>query len=78
MFNKLKDLLGKSKNIIPAIKEWWENKKEVIEDMIIPKLDLLIIPLADLLISKGVPANIATPVAKEVIEFLQKYLRAQI
>ncbi len=60
------------------IKEWWENKKAVIEDIVLPKLDLLTAPLADLLIARGVPSAVAGPAAKEIIEFVKTYLKRQL
>lgn len=58
--------------------DWWNNNKNVLENLILPKLDLCIVPLTDLMISKGVPAAIASTVAVEVVQWLKEYLKRQL
>jgi hypothetical protein len=57
---------------------WWNSYKEAIENFVLPKLDLAIIPLQNFLISKGVPANFAAIASKEAIGWLKTYLQRQL
>jgi hypothetical protein len=64
--------------MIQRLKIWWENRKGVVLDFVLPKLDLATDSLAQFLISKGTPQQIALPNAREVITWLKQYLRRQL
>ena len=64
--------------IFTWLQDWWENKKDVVMDFVLPKLDLAYPALLKFLISKGVPNAIAVPVAKEVISWIKEYLKDQV
>jgi hypothetical protein len=66
------------KNVLQWLKVWWENRKSVVLDFVLPKLDLLLIPLTDLLVSKGIPKVTSAAIAGEVIGFIKDYLRRQL
>jgi hypothetical protein len=61
-----------------SLKKWWEGHKEALENFVLPKLDLAIIPLQQFLISKGVPEKFAVIASKESIEWLKAYLERQL
>ncbi len=61
-----------------GIVEWWNGNKASLENFVLPKLDLAVVPLQDFLISKGVPANFAAIASKEAIGWLKTYLQRQL
>lgn len=65
-------------NVFKFLQDWWDNKKEVIMNFVLPKLDLAYPQLLNVLISKGVPQTIAAPVAKEIIKWIKQYLKEQL
>ncbi|OGS35903.1 MAG: hypothetical protein A2293_17085 [Elusimicrobia bacterium RIFOXYB2_FULL_49_7] len=68
MFNKL----------WTAAKVWWENRKSVVIDFVLPKLDLAIEPLAHFLIGRGIPQASAVAVSKDTIAWVKDYLKRQL
>lgn len=61
-----------------AIKVWWENRKDVVVNFVIPKLDLAIQPMAEFIASRGVKKEVALKVATEAVSWLKTYFRRQL
>jgi hypothetical protein len=60
------------------LKTWWENRKGVILDFVLPKLDLAIDPFTEFLKSRGMSETDAKIAAIEAIEWVQGYLKRQL
>jgi len=64
--------------LIQAARKWWENRKSVVLDFVLPQLDKAVDPLAQLIASKGVPAATSKIVAGDVIIWVKEYLKRQL
>ena len=60
------------------LKVWWDNRKGVIEGYVLPKLDIAIPIISNLMISRGIPAIVALPIATDIIEWLKQHLKEQL
>lgn len=65
-------------NIWAKLKAWWENKKGVIVDFVIPQLNAVQPDLEKYLIERGIPKTIANPASIEAINFVIAFLKRQI
>jgi hypothetical protein len=57
---------------------WWENKKGVLLDFVLPTLDKAIPDISGFLQSKGLSKSLADSLAWEVVAWVKEYLKRQL